>query len=58
MDDLGLVEAIDRFREGIVVTVADAADRRLDACFREALGAPRFRPGTIGSTRSNMMAID
>jgi len=38
MDDLGLVEAIDRFREGIVVTIADAADRRLDACFREPLG--------------------
>src|SRR6478609_7738501 len=38
MDDLGLVEAIDRFREGIVVAIADAADRRLDACFREALG--------------------
>src|SRR4029079_7975123 len=29
---------IDRFREGIVVAIADAADRRLDACFREALG--------------------
>jgi hypothetical protein len=38
MDDLGLVEAIDRFREGIVVTISDAADRRLDPCFREALG--------------------
>src|SRR4029079_10688776 len=38
MDDLGLVEAIDRFREGIVVTIADAADRPLDACFPEALG--------------------
>src|ERR1035437_8055169 len=38
MDDLGLVEAIDGFREGIVVTITNAADRRLDACFRQALG--------------------
>jgi hypothetical protein len=38
MDHLGLVEAIDGFREGIVVTVAYTADRRLDACLRQALG--------------------
>ena len=37
-DRLGLVEAIDGFREGIVVTVANTADRWLDACFRQALG--------------------
>jgi hypothetical protein len=38
MDHLGLVEAIDGFREGIVVTIANTADRRLNACFRQALG--------------------
>ena len=30
MNDLGLVEAVDGFGEGIVVAVADAADRWLD----------------------------
>jgi len=38
MDDLGLIEAIDRLGEGIVVAVADTADRRLDAGLGEALG--------------------
>ena len=38
MDDLGLVETVDRFGEGVVVTVADAADRRLDPGFGQALG--------------------
>jgi hypothetical protein len=38
MDNLGLVEAIDGFREGIVVTIANTADRRLNARFRQALG--------------------
>jgi hypothetical protein len=31
MDDLGLIETADRFGEGVVVTVADASDRRFDA---------------------------
>ena len=38
MDDLGLVEAVDRFGESVVVGVADAADRRLDAGLGQALG--------------------
>src|SRR3954454_1151422 len=38
MDDLSFVETIDRLGESIVVTVADAADRRLNAGFRQALG--------------------
>jgi hypothetical protein len=38
MDHLGFVEAVDGFGEGIVVTVADAADRRLDARFGQLLG--------------------
>lgn len=38
MDVLGLVEAIDRFCESIVITVTDAADGRLDAGLRQALG--------------------
>ena len=37
MDDLGLVEAIDRFGESVVVGIADAANRRLDARLRQAL---------------------
>ena len=35
MDDLGLVKTVDRFSESIVVTVADASDRRLDARLRQ-----------------------
>ena len=38
LDHLGLVEAVDRLGEGVVVAVADAADRGLDACLGEALG--------------------
>ena len=38
MDDLGLVEAVDRLGESVVVGVADAADRRLDAGLSQALG--------------------
>ena len=37
MDEFCLV-AIDGFREGIVVAIADAADRWLNAGFRQALG--------------------
>ncbi len=38
VDHLGLVEAVDRLRERIVKTVADAADRGLDARRSQALG--------------------
>ena len=38
MDDLGFVEAVDRLGESIVVGIADAADGRLDAGLRQALG--------------------
>jgi type IV secretory pathway TrbF-like protein len=38
MDDLGFVETVDGFGESIVVAVADAAYRRLDTRFRQALG--------------------
>ena len=38
MDDLGFIETIDRLGESVVVTVADAANRWPDACFRQALG--------------------
>jgi hypothetical protein len=38
MDDLGFVEAIDGLGESVVITVADAADRRFDARLRQALG--------------------
>jgi hypothetical protein len=36
-DDLGLVEAIDGLGQGVVITVADTADRGLDAGLGEAL---------------------
>lgn len=32
MNDLGLVETVDRFGERVVVAVADAPDGRLDSC--------------------------
>lgn len=35
-DDFGLVEPIDGFGEGVVITVTDTADRRLQTCFCEA----------------------
>ena len=38
MDDLGLVETVNRFGESIVITVADAADRRLDPGRGQAFG--------------------
>jgi len=37
MDDLGLVEAVDGLGQGVVIAVADTADRRLDAGLGEAL---------------------
>lgn len=39
-DDFGLVESIDGFGEGIVITVTDATDRWLEACFCQTLGIP------------------
>ena len=38
MDDLGFVKTVDRLGESIVVAVANAADRRLDAGLGETLG--------------------
>ena len=38
VDQLGLVEAVDSFGESIVIGISDAADRRLHACFSQALG--------------------
>lgn len=38
MDDLGLVKTADRFGESIVVTVANASDRWLDACLGQPFG--------------------
>src|SRR5258708_26262946 len=38
MDDLGLVKTVDRLGESIVITVADAAHRRLDARLHQPLG--------------------
>ena len=40
MDDLGFVESDDGFGERVVVRVADATDRRLDACFLQPLRVP------------------
>jgi hypothetical protein len=38
VDDLGLEEAVDRLGQGVVVAVADAADRGFDPGFGQALG--------------------
>lgn len=38
IDDLGLVKTVDRFGESIVVTVANASDRRLDARLGQPFG--------------------
>jgi hypothetical protein len=38
VDQLGFVEAVDRFGERVVITITDAADRRLDAGFGQAVG--------------------
>ncbi len=38
MDQLGLVEAVDGLGERVVIAVADAADRRLDAGLGQAFG--------------------
>lgn len=38
MDDLGFVETVDGLGEGVVIAVAYAAHRRLDAGLRQALG--------------------
>ncbi len=40
MDDLGLVETVDRFGERVVVTVAHTSDRRLDPCLSQSLRIP------------------
>ncbi|KMO29475.1 hypothetical protein VP06_24680 [Methylobacterium aquaticum] len=41
LDDLRLEQTIDRLRQGIVVRVADAADRWLDARTDQALCVPQ-----------------
>lgn len=38
VNDLGLVEPVDRLGEGVVIAVADTADGWLDARFRQPLG--------------------
>ena len=38
MDHLSLVETVDGFGESVVIGISDAADRRLDTSFSQALG--------------------
>ncbi len=38
MNELGFVEAIHGFREGVIIGIADAADGRFDAGIEQALG--------------------
>ena len=38
MDQFGLVEAVNRLSEGVVVGIPDAADRRFDASLSQTLG--------------------
>ena len=37
INGLGLVKTVDRFCEGVVVTVANASDRRFNTCFCQPL---------------------
>jgi len=43
VDDLGLVKTVDGLGEGVVVAVADTADRRLDPGLGEPLGVSASR---------------
>ncbi|GAA0615731.1 hypothetical protein GCM10008943_33360 [Paenochrobactrum glaciei] len=52
MNDLGLVKTVDRFCEGVIVTVADASDRWLDTCFCQPLGITN---GYVLNTAIRMM---
>jgi len=45
MDDLRLVETVDRFGECVVVAVSNAADRRFHTCHRKRGQRARQRPG-------------
>src|SRR5262245_62865383 len=47
VNDLGLEQSDDRLGEGVVVRVADAADRRLDAGLLQALSFRTRQPGTL-----------
>ncbi len=38
MDHFGLLKAIDRLGQSVVIAVTDASDRRLDTCLREPFG--------------------
>lgn len=38
VDELGIEQAVDRLGQRVVITVANAADRRLDACFGKTFG--------------------
>ena len=56
MDDFGFEQAIDGFSERIVITVADAADRWLDAGLKQAL-AIADREVLGGFKRSSQHAV-
>ena len=38
MNELGFVEPVDRFSQGVVIRIPDAADRWFNACFGQTLG--------------------
>jgi len=38
VDHLGLLKAVDRLGQGIVITVANASNRGFDPCFGDAFG--------------------
>lgn len=40
MNQFGLVQTVNCFRQGVVITVASAANGRLDACFGQPLAVP------------------
>ena len=58
MDQLSLVQPVDRLGQGIVVAVALAADRRLDAGLGKPLGVSNadVRP-TVGVMNQGIVAL-
>src|SRR5271154_7623214 len=56
MDDFSFVETVDRFGEGVVVRVADAADGRLDSGFGEPLGV--FDRNILGGVKWSSQQLD
>ena len=54
MNDLGLVEALDRLSQGVVIAIADAADGRLDPDPDVGTELERDQSSTVAGTAGSM----